>query len=413
MTDEDEKFIRVSIIIGSRWDHEHWWYKPAHVCQRWRNLILGSASFLGLHLVCTLGTPVTDMLAHSPPLPLVIDYVDEDGDIEEGIFLALEQPSRIHCIRVHASRQDLQKFVMAIDDKLPNLEYLVMGAGREDDATLILPDTIQAPNLRHLTLVDIAPPIGSRLLATAVGIVTLSLFMGNPSTYLNPNSLLQCISSLPQLETLVIIIYLNRDVETQLSHTPTITHATLPSLRLLSIQGVSAYIEVLIRQLATPRLEKLFIGFLDQLTFSIPFLVRFMNTIENKKLRFNNAVFEFSIERDRVESYPRQYRRCSSSMSTDRLLLNGHISSMAQIVDTLGQLFSAIELLDLDHKEGSRSSEEDFEVQVDRAEWHKFLRPFSNVKYLRVNHGLVEEFSRYLRLEDGELPRSSCLNCRS
>jgi hypothetical protein len=31
-------------------------------------------------------------------------------------------------------------------------------------------------------------------------------------------------------------------------------------------------------------------------------------------------------------------------------------------------------------------------------------RPFSNVKNLRVNHGLVEEFSRYLRLDDGELP---------
>jgi hypothetical protein len=340
------------------------------------------------------------MLAHLPPLLLVIDYVDEDGNIEEGLFLALKQPIRIHCIRVHLSLQNLQKFVMAIDDELPNLEYLVMGligVGREDDASLLLPDTIQAPHLRHLTLVNIASPIGSRLLTTAVGLVTLCLHMDDSSTYLNPNSP-------PQLETLMIIIYLDRDVETQLSHTPTLSHATLPNLHLLSVNGVSAYIEVLIPQIAAPRLETLHIIFFDQLTFSIPCFVRVMNTIENKKLRSNNAVFEFSIERDRVETYPRENRRCSFNMVADFLHLNGHISSMAQIVDAIGQVFSAIEHLILDHKESSRSSEEDFEVEVDRTDWHKLFRPFSNVKYLLVNDGLVEEFSRYLRLDDGELP---------
>jgi len=307
MTDEDKDsdVIRLSIVNGRRWENEHWWYKPAHVCRRWRNLILGSTSFLDLCLVFTPGTPVADMLAHSPPLPIVIDYVDGDGNVEEGIFLALEQPNRIRCIRVALCLQDLQKFVMAIDDELPALEYLVMvltGAGREGDATLVFPDTIQAPHLRHLALLDIVP-IGSRLLTTAVGLVTLCLFMHNSSTYLNPNSLLQCISSLPQLETLMIIVYLNRDVETQLSHTPTITHATLPNLRRLSFQGVSAYIEVLIRQIATPRLELLNIIFFDPLTFSIPCLVRFMNTTGNK-LRFDRAEFEFLIERDRVETSP-------------------------------------------------------------------------------------------------------------
>ncbi|KAI0276410.1 hypothetical protein BGY98DRAFT_986246, partial [Russula aff. rugulosa BPL654] len=49
------------------WVEERWWYRLAHVCQRWRNLILGSATYLGLCLVCTYGTPVADMLAHSPP----------------------------------------------------------------------------------------------------------------------------------------------------------------------------------------------------------------------------------------------------------------------------------------------------------------------------------------------------------
>ena len=71
---EDEN-DEARIMGGNRqWADERWWYQLAHVCQRWRNLILGSASYLGLSLVCLEGTPVANMLTHSPPLPLVIDY---------------------------------------------------------------------------------------------------------------------------------------------------------------------------------------------------------------------------------------------------------------------------------------------------------------------------------------------------
>ena len=40
------------------WGGERWWYKFVQVCQRWRYLILGSASHLNLSLLCTRGTPV-------------------------------------------------------------------------------------------------------------------------------------------------------------------------------------------------------------------------------------------------------------------------------------------------------------------------------------------------------------------
>jgi hypothetical protein len=50
-------------------------------------------SYLGLSLVCINGTPVEKMLAHSPFLPLTVDYRSK-GDItaedEKGILLALE-----------------------------------------------------------------------------------------------------------------------------------------------------------------------------------------------------------------------------------------------------------------------------------------------------------------------------------
>jgi hypothetical protein len=63
-----------------------------------------------------------------------------------------------------------------------------------------------------------------------------------------------------------------------------------------------------------------------------------------------------------------------------------------------------VEHLNLVHEVHGRSSEEHNEVN--RAEWRRLLRPFSNVKTLRIaeGEGLVEDLSRCLRLEDGELP---------
>jgi hypothetical protein len=61
-----------------------------------------------------------------------------------------------------------------------------------------------------------------------------------------------------------------------------------------------------------------------------------------------------------------------------------------------------VEHLNLEHSAHSQSFEEHNEV--DRTEWRNFLRSFSNVKTLRVEDGLVEELSRSLRLDDGELP---------
>jgi hypothetical protein len=65
-------------------------------------------------------------------------------------------------------------------------------------------------------------------------------------------------------------------------------------------------------------------------------------------------------------------------------------------------MFSAVEYLVLQHKVHSESSEEHNEV--DRTEWRKLLRPFSNVKTLRIEKELVKDLSRCLQLEDGELP---------
>ena len=231
------------LIRGTEgWFRGRWWYNLANVFHRWRNIILGSASYLGVSLVCTYGTPIADMLAHSPHLPLAIDYRLGENDDDEGAILALKQYGRVRHVRLVMSVTSLQKLIVAMDDEYPILEYLIIGHPVEDNSSiLMLPETLQAPQLRHLALFGLTFPIGCRLLTTAVDLVTLCLFMVHPSTYFHPNTLLQWLSSISQLETLVLEFSFatpNRDIERQLTRTPILTAVTLPNLHRFAFQGV-------------------------------------------------------------------------------------------------------------------------------------------------------------------------------
>ena len=154
----DEEADDDCIFEAKKWDHECWWYKLAHVCQKWRYLVIASASQLRLCLVCTYATPVADMLAHSPPLPLIIDYVDQDPshevtvEDEEGILLALQHRHRVRCIRLCVPALNLQKLVVAIYGEFPMLEYLYINPLALDGKSLILPETFRALHLRQVTL---------------------------------------------------------------------------------------------------------------------------------------------------------------------------------------------------------------------------------------------------------------------
>ena len=404
--DEDEDDI-AHLVGGERdWVRGRWWYKLAHVCRRWRTLILGSASYLGLSLVCTYGTPVADVLAHSPPLPLTVDYSYGDHDItvkdEEGAILALKQRDRVRHVRLFMTAAGLRNLIGAMDDDYPILEYLIIAPPNDDTSTiLILPEALQAPHLRHLSLIGFALPIRSRLFTTAAGVVTFFLRMKHPSTYFHPNALLHWLSFMPQLETLVILFSLaapNHEIENQPMHTPIITPITLPNLCYFRFGGVSADLEALIHRIITPRLEKLQIDFFNQLTFSLPHLQQLLNTTEN--LRFDSAEFCFYDEQAFVRVYSQEAEIYALFMNVFSWHLDWQVSSVALISQSLNQVFSAVERLTLGHRLHRFSFEEHNEV--DRAEWRKLLNPFRNMKTLRIDSGLVEQLSRCLESEDGE-----------
>src|SRR5258708_29307443 len=48
------------------------WHTLVHVCRKWRSVVFGSPLRLNLRLLCTEQTPVREMLAVWPPLPIII-----------------------------------------------------------------------------------------------------------------------------------------------------------------------------------------------------------------------------------------------------------------------------------------------------------------------------------------------------
>ena len=256
MVDEDEANCH-HILQGGEWDRERWWYNTMKVCWRWQCLILTSTSYLGLNLLCMFGTPVADILVHSPHLPLVLDYLGRNPDTnistkdEEQIMLALQLQNHMHHIHLWMPLVNFQKLIAAIDGEFPTLEYLYMVPQRKHFQCLILPDTFRAPHLCHLILNTFSLSIISPLITTTTCLVTLSL---HSIAYFGPNDLLQQLSILPQLKTLRITFHSpipHGDVDMLLLHIQVLTHVTLSHLQWFGFWGANAYLEVLLPQMTT------------------------------------------------------------------------------------------------------------------------------------------------------------------
>ena len=384
------------------WDNARWWYKPAQVCQRWRHLILASPARLGLHLVCTYGTPVANMLTHSPPLPLIINYLDPVRQTsihdEENILLALQYRDRLRRIGLVMPAQNLPKFIKAIDGQFPVLERLfIWPQTQDDDVSLMLPTTFQAPHLGMLS--TSALPVGSFLLTTTFGLTSLELYEIPLSAYFYPSNLVVRISCMPQLEGLSISYRApspTRHVERQPLHI-----FTLPNLRMLSFRGVNAYLEELLARISTPLLEVLRVQLFNQLSFPVPHLSQFINRTESLRPDFSRIFFYGDAVILSADSQKGD-KASHLSLAVGCRHIDWQVSAAAQIFNALVPILSITVHLTLGYEEHDRSSEHHNEIS--RIQWRNLLRPFTGVKALQIYENLIRHLSLSLQPEDGESP---------
>ena len=399
------------VLAGGRWERERWWYKFTQVCRRWRHLILASPSYLGISLVCRPGTPVADMLAHSPPLPIIIDHLYVAANItaaaedKVGVLLALEHRNRVRRIRLRAFVPSLARLVAAIEGRFPMLEYLYIEPISAPDSNWSLPSTFRAPRLRHLILFYIGFPTGSTLPAE---LVTLALQLIDPSTNFSTNELLQKLSLMPQLETLGLSLYppfFDQDVEGHLSQIPSSAHVTLPNLRWFMFAGPPAYIKSVRHRITMPSLEvaEFIIPNTPDLDYSTYFVLQFVYKTENPRFRgiwctFLNRCVVLTMFPNEGTGMPTLHMqdRCGNPV--------GGLLSAVQRFRAMGPALSEVELLTL---ENETSSEWDHWPTGSglRSVWHELLGLFNKVKTLHVAGGeLIEGLSRSLLPEGLENP---------
>lgn len=386
------------------WNRKFRWCKLSHVCRKWRYLIHQSSFHLNMHIVFTNGTPPLDLMAHLPPLPLVIDYHGGDADDDRGIIHAVQHRDRVLRIASQAPLYHLDRLVVSMDGSFPRLEFLSLSLKDkpEEGTRLMLPSTFLAPNLRHLSLHGICLPKDLPLLASAFSLITLKL-TGIPSHgYFSPQTLVTQLHHVPQLEGLSIAFSTplpRPSTEGELLREP-MTHTALPALRWLEFRGVSAYLEGLIARITVPLLERINITLFNQLTFTLPHLSNVIRTTETLRhslaaVAFNRVGVSFVVgSRD-------QSGEGTFSLNISCKHFDWQIGSATQICGTLLPVLSAAEELTLEFEEENLPT--DWQNAVDAIVWHGILWPFTSVRKLRIGHPLASELSSALESDDAGL----------
>ena len=412
------------------WNFRLGWCKLSHVCRRWHYLILESAFYLGIHILCTNDTPTVDTLDHLPPLPLFVFYVLR-GEGELGILChALQLHDRVWHLDLDLCLLPsiLDKALRLMDPPFPILESLYLSLINDGTTSVVLPLTFLAPKLRHLSLLGIRLPKRLRLLSSTTSLITLQLSNIQASGYFHPRLLVARLESLPQLEKLTIEFFVpiprpsTEGVLLGKHGTPRM----LSNLKSLTFRGVSAYLEGIVSQIRAPILERLDIVLFNQLAFRLPYLSHFISITE--QIKFPGTAAVSFVWRDSIILRHRIVGRSLFS-SHEPFILRVMCQPLDWQIDCATQICNALMSVLTVEKLSIKYHLSEFEPRgfergltnmddIDSTTWHELLRSFIGVEELCVDHRLSEELSRALEAVDighdpGFLPNLQEIVCES
>jgi hypothetical protein len=158
-------------------------------------------------------------------------------------------------------------------------------------------------------------------------------------------------------------------------------------------------LEGLVGRISAPSLNILRVYLFNQLSFTVPHLLQFIQTSET--LRLTAVQITFGALAVSLHAVPWVW-------DTPLMLrikcghLDWQVLSAVQLFGTLSPLLSVVEQVAFSYEEHNQSSE--WHNDVDRSQWRELLRPFTNTKTIRVPDGLVGKIFRSLPSDDGEPP---------
>ena len=377
-----------------------------HVCQRWRQIIFASSRRLNLRILCTNGTPVRKGLDIWPTFPIVVDYGNHStrrsitpAD-EDNVIAALGHPDRVCSVELNGTGSQLGKMATAMQQPFPILTQLIIDS--RDGYTPVLPAKFlgkSAPSLQKISLSGIPFPALPALLLSAGDLVKLYLSNIPPTGYISPEAMVACLVALPSLEKLVITFQLATPLPDRL-HPPSLKRSILPALTTFVFQGPSQYLEGLIAPIDGPRLNRIFIHYLNQLVdFEVMQVSNFIDrSVRAEFTLFKHAHVVFSRDwvyftrRRHAELERRDKDRDSTGIRISCQGIDWQVSHMAQVLSQLSNTLSNIVHLRI-WFEGIGELE-----SIDDVEWLNLLLDFTAVQTLHVSRKVARHVA--LALED-------------
>lgn len=349
------------------------------------------------------------MLAHSPHLPLILDYCDlydyVTASDELGIAFALEHRDRVRRIRIMQPVHIVQRLINALHGEFPNLEYLFIERhafyrpSSESNMMVAIPGTFRAPRLRYFVVMGYHIPIVSRSFTTMGNLVTLSLNFDIPSVYFHPNPLRELF--LPEVSANTLNPYFSSGNVDDLLLRRAVRRRITPYLRRFGIQGANAYLEALLPRVTIRLLERLQLYFLDQLKhyFILPRRL-FMSSADNVWLKTVRLTF---LKDDlQVDAYTddTNLKAYQFGMTQGGRHFDWQLTCVTKFLTTFRTVFSPVEHLILRHDGHLTPSE--WNNEAGPTQWREIFTVFGNLKALYMDQRLAGQVSRSLRPDGGE-----------
>ena len=381
--------------------HRMWeWQRLVHVCRRWRHIIFASPRRLDLHLFCTYGTSVRNNLKCWPAFPIIVDYYpywDSDSgqslapDNDDNVVASLEYPDRVRCVEIAATSSLLGKVARVMQEPFPALTLLRLSSNDED--VPVLPSAFlggSAPRLQEICLDGIPFLTLPTLLLSTSDLVVLKLDNIPNTGYISPEAMITCLTALIKLRTLSIGFRSPTSRSDQMIRRPgPQTRAVLPALTFFDFRGTSEYLEDLVAQIDTPRLDYFRITYFNRFAFDVAQLSQFISRTESLELdRSKHAELYFGGSNVNIrldcEQVGRRQSRLFLQISCQGL--DRQVSLLAQVLGQSPAMLSNVGHLSIHAHCSQLGWEEDEEDDMGDTGYLELLRPFIAVETLRI-HG--------------------------
>jgi len=340
---------------------------------------------------------VKETLAIWPPLPIVIGQYGLPTQMD-NIIVALEHNDRVcQIILSKVTNSQLEEVLAAMQQPFPALTKLLIwrtDGQLEDETPPVVTESFlggSAPHLRHLWLEGVPFPGLPKLVLSAIGLVSLSIFAIPHSGYISPEAMVRGLSTLTRLETLWLGFKspLSRPVRESRRPHP-LTRLALPALTCFRFKGVSEYMEDLVSRIDAPLLDRLVIRFFHQLIFDTPQLAQFVARTPNIQPPVE-ARIEFSDRDVEVSSLSR------------RLVINcrqsdWQLSSLAQVCGSSFPI-PAVERLYICEDEDDRPRWQD---DIEDSQWLEVLHPFTALRDLHISREFLPHIAPAFQELSGE-----------